>query len=212
MSYAVNDIIRVRIVSAYAAAVKTFFNVLHCKVTANGGAGLTPAQLAGQIDAQVGALLPALQSTAFRYRGLDIQKIAPSPPGLQVISTAAAAAGTLTGDILPLTVQGLTSWKASILPSYYNGRNYWAGATEAVNDAADLPSAGYVANLQALASSFAPGAFLTYTVGADSTEVRWGVWKPGIAALAIGLSYTASPQWATIRKRGNRGKHTLPPY
>lgn len=212
MAYAVNDIIRLRIVNTYPAAVKVFMNILHFKVTANGGAGLTPTQLAKAIGDDIGPEMTAVMSTAFVHRGIDIQKIYPAPPGLQEIYTGATAVGLLAGDVLPLTVQGLTSWKASNLPNYYNGRNYWPGATEAVNDAADLPTTAHITKLQALADKFYPGAFKTYTVGADSTEIRYGVWKPGLAALAIGLSNTASTQWATIRKRGNRGKHGLPPY
>lgn len=185
------------------------FNVQHVVLDAVTGTVVTDEDFAADYEAQFAPLYKDIMADSGTFYGVKVQVIKPTRFDAQY-SIAARGVGTLIGEQLPPQIASVVSLKTGYADRTKMGRMYLPAASEAENDATGRPGAGYLADVQALASSFVAGAVVT--VGGGSVS-----WKPVIYSRKNGTAQLVTyaivqESWGTLRSRSNLGHLDAAPF
>lgn len=201
-------------------------NVRYWRVDSHTGNGGNLAQLAALLNAALDDDYKGLLSVGATYRGVQVQRVWPTPPTVAESNVTTAGVGLVAGDMQPKQVSGLITFTTGLAGRKYRGRLYVPFPGEASNAVLGVPVAAYVTGLTNLGSlytaSYSPGA------GADTSFVqpiiptrvlRAGTGgttgKPPIYDLNGGynrvIASFARPFWATQRRRGDYGRKNVVP-
>lgn len=211
MSYTpiINDILEVR--HYCVEGPQTAINVLHARVTALGGGGLTQQQIAASAGIAIGNFYRACLNNTAVYYGVGVQKVAPLPRLASEYSSGGSGGGTGGADPLPYQVCGFIK-KFTILAGRHGlGRMYVAFPPRQAQAAAiENPTPAYQANVAVL-STFVTGS-ITYTVGGASTSLDYGLYDVKNKVFTSTIGAVMIPKWATQRRRGDYGRVNAPPF
>jgi hypothetical protein len=199
----VDEILEVKFYSKYGN--QEAINVLHFRVSAKGGAGLTDLALASELSDVAAPIYQAWFTAQCEFLGASVQIVSRSPHPVAQAANDGAGAGAVAGDTLPSQVAYLIAKRTAIAGRKYRGRVYLPFWPESMNDVNGLPTAG----AQAAAQDFALQFFATetYTVGGDSTTLVPVIWTGSEVGAVTITTWQGRAAWATQRRRSkvNRG-------
>jgi hypothetical protein len=204
----INDLYVVRLVTSMD--LQTAINVRHYKVTAKVGTGATDAQIASAINTQFVATYRDMMSQAAVWRGVDVRRILPAPPGVPTAHVALAN-GLVLADALPAQAAFVITLRTNFAGKRYRGRVYIAFPGESDNGPNGNPTAAAFARLDLLAVKFSQ-TLAGVGAGGNTNDIAPVVYskKFGLQTTIIGT--TSRDRWATQRKRGGHGRPNPPPF
>lgn len=185
-------------------------NVLHYRVRAKAGAGLTDAAVAGLMSSVIGPLYKAYLPTVARYEGCRIQVVWPLPVQVAVPDTSGAGVGTIATDPLPSQAAMLAKKATTLAGRRNRGRIYLPFWGESQSDATGKPSAAAIA----LAATLLTAELVEtiYGPGADTVTLTPILWRKGGPDYQDVVQVIIRSAWATQRRRSliNRGDQIGP--
>jgi hypothetical protein len=140
-------------------------------------------------------------SVAASFDYVAVQHILPEPAGDTSFSSIAPVNGSNVSDLLPRQTCGIITLRTGIAGVKFRGRVYAPFPPESANDSSGQPNAGYLTNLDALATLF--DDVLTITVGADSLGLTPVVYHRSDDTTTPITVAVSRPRWATQRRRNN---------
>lgn len=205
----VGEIIRADVVSYFATLSQVGMYSNHYRVSAVTGAGTTLGAIASQLDVLFRALTKAVLASNATYRGVVARMIWPAPPSPPAIESANFGPGLVAGDAMALQVAGVISLYTQFAGRAYRGRRYIPFPSETDNGPNGIPTAGYLAGLDAIKNQL----LQTLTVGAaDSVTLVPCLFHRrdnSTNDLRGGLSRTG---WGTQRRRSYFGRQNPQPF
>jgi len=218
---ALGDVYRQRMFCYDTPLTQICINTVYFKVTdvTNVGTMLTPSMV-GVMDTRMGALYkPTMPATA-QYYGLSMQLVnGVGPPPVPINSNAVTGVGTAAGNITPLQVSGLVSFRTAFAGRHYRGRIYPGFVPVSSVDAnGAMNNAG-----EGLIATFGAGFIgnITITSGANSiigvfvvrTSVK-NILPGGPPTITYNpITLVVTPQrFATQRRRGQFGRINALPF
>jgi hypothetical protein len=203
----VNDI--VEMASVCYGSNQNALNVMHLKVTAITGTGLTLQQLCTLFEAAWGPVIKPALPNAWSFHGIKCRSVFPIPTAV-VTSAAVAGAGTLgAGDLLPPQTAAVITIRASTAPPRTRGRLYLPPATEAENFSTGVPTAAYATIVGGITTYLT--AAHTYTAGGDSATCSFVIYHRKVPQTAYPVT-SASMRgfWGTQRRRSAINRNDVP--
>lgn len=186
------------------------YNVLHFAVTAVAGGSQTDAQFSTQMDAVVAPLYRGMLPPGNSYYGSKTQVIKAGRFD-PVFNAVNRGAGTFLGaETLPTQIAAVANFKTGIASRSTRGRTYLPAATETDNQATGLPSAAYMALVDAL--FVAINGVTTIVTGGNSASISWGVYSRKLDVVFPITSVTVRSAWGTQRKRSQIGPGDAAPF
>jgi len=202
---AVGDVYQVKLYSLLGQ--QAGINVLHYSVTTLGGTGASDFEIGQAMAAALPTTYKALLSASASYRGLGIRKILPTL-SIETYNVTAQGAGGVAGEALPKQISGLITLRTTVPGRAFRGRVYVPFPGEGDNDTDQTPTAGYITRL----GNFAGTLITTVTAGgANSNQLRLGVFHRVGGAITVCNDTTARDRWATQRRRGDYGRTNILP-
>lgn len=211
ISLAVNDTIEIKLYSFCRDQLG--INVLHYRVT--GGTNLTTVdgvQAADFAFDQFATVLTNLMSDSADFVGTSFQKVRPAPATLAFFSTAASVPGAIVGDVLPLQSTGLITKRTDSIGRANRGRVYIPFPPESLNDAAGLPTLGYVNGLDTLAEKIMGPINVGTITDPFSITLAGVVYHRSAGGSTLITTTVSRRKWATQRRRGSYGKPNVNPF
>lgn len=190
------------------------------EVTAAGVSPATDADFATYM-ATVGSiptLYKAVQSLDSQYYGLGVRiRRAGSPTFPMSTNITGQGVGTASGTNLPTQTTGILSFQTEFVGRAYRGRAYIPFPASGFITGAGLPTAAYVAAVNAIGASVV--ALQTPSAGGRTASLNSVLWHrrragPPVVPESVTFvtSYTAKTLWATQRRRGDYGRLNAPPF
>jgi hypothetical protein len=200
----------IQIVSVTHIGDQAGLNIIHYQVDANNAAA--PRNLSALMEAyetlDVALSLKSLLNVNASYRGFRARVLWPTL-SIEYISTVAAGAGNVAGDLLPKQVSGFIRKQSALAGRRLSGRFYVPFPGELDNDIIARPSEDYMDRLTTLAVKLT--GQLTWGAAGRATPVivkranllatpPTPLQTRGIAA------WTPIRKWASQRRRGSFGR------
>jgi len=204
---ALNDVYQVR--SVCYTTTQVAVNVRHYRVTAEAPPVPSAAIIAGQNGAAFAAAYTPVLVVLARFRGIGVQKVAPAPPLLEGTDILNDAPGTFPGEGLPKQVAGLITFRTPFAGRAFRGRLYAPFPSEDANTAVAVPSAPYLALLDALRLHYM--ASINAIAGGGNITMTPCIFHRSTATFTDINSSLIRTVWATQRRRSDFGRpNTLP--
>jgi hypothetical protein len=204
---AINDIIRAQYVCSDSDQAS--FNTVHYKVTGVGGTPATLDDFAATWEAAIHALVKPLICNVSSFDGVIAQVISPLPLMARVFSTIHQGVGTGGAVGQGRQVAGLIRFRTDFAGPGFRGRNYLPFPSTSASQLYGTPTAAY--NTAALALADAIFNFAAFAVGGRTATVDMGLFKRAGSIFTPVTNVSASPDWATQKRRGTFGRPNLPP-
>jgi len=197
-----NDIYQVKLYCSLQNQLS--INVLHYRCASITGDASNDAAFAARIDALFGPLYPSLLSIQARYRGAGVQRLYPQPPTVETFSTIQAADGLADEDPLPKQTCGVITKRTASAGRSYRGRAYIPFPAESANSADTTPSAGYLADLFALAAQMED--VVVVGAGLNVANMVPVIYHRIDGSTTDITDCETNDKWGTQRRRGDYGR------
>jgi hypothetical protein len=143
-----------------------------------------------------------------QYQGATINRLWPTPEAFAGISVSPWSSGTTTGGALPPQVSGLLRLTLAPGERAAHGRMYAPFAPSVANDAPGVPSATYIANLNALGAVvltplLTTGPRDTPPFSIAQATFRSVLWDKLGGVTVIPTVAAGQAKWATQRRRSS---------
>lgn len=180
----------------------TAVNVLYFIPTAVLGAGLDELGLANALQAFYLPFYRVLMTGSSSYDAVSIQDITAVPSPLPTGSTNAGTGGTAGTHPQAAQVCGVITLQTGFAGRAYRGRVYLPFTDLASNNAdnSPAPSAGYIADLIALAAHLEGNENIT--TGADGFVISHVLYHRKTHLFTPILNTRSNTKWGTQRRRG----------
>jgi hypothetical protein len=149
-------------------------------------------------------------SASATYRGVSVQKVYPLPAYDFVTSLINQGPGGTPLNPLPRQVSGFIQLLTGFAGKRYKGRMYMPFPAAGSSGTDAHPTAPYLAALAAIANWFCTD--LTVTAGIETAVLRAGLWHQTQPSLIPFIDNVENPEWATQRRRGDKGRPNSPPF
>lgn len=202
------DIIQERIVCYGQGQIS--INVRHWRCYAHSGTGGTTAQMATNRAPVRKADYINVLSSAFRFRGVGIQRIFPAPPTDESIDVTQDAAGTIAGNAMSMQTAGVITLRTGVAQRKARGRVYLPFPSEADNDATGKPEAAYNGFANVLAVNLVGS--ITVGAGGNTSSLQQVVWSRKFQTYHAITDAFATKKWGTQRRRGSYGQANQLPW
>jgi hypothetical protein len=210
----IGDLLEVRVVSFWPLApTQLGETVSHWKVLNVVAGGVTQTDIAVHWDTAINTFYKNLMSSGAIYRGVSVQRIAPLPRVAFEFTIANLAPGNGSPQALPTQTRGLLQLRTALAGRPFRGRQYFPfPSTTGLAAATALPTAGYIANVNAIAALMQTAMIVA--VGLAQTTLAPVIWhrkgygKPptNIGGVDIVTNAAAVQAWATQRRSGSLGR------
>jgi hypothetical protein len=191
-------------------------NVIHWRTAVVANGGVTLAELAERIDADVAAVYRNWIGSTATYRGVGARNLTGD---LTIEYHAVTRQGPgLVGGILPGQVSGLIALQTLSAGRHFRGRIYPPFPNGSSANSAGEMIPGAVLNLEAIAAAYGIGK--TISVGIRQSVFAMCILHRSTLARPIppasrttDVSNTVTrSRWATQRRRGDFGETNIPPF
>lgn len=175
------------------------------------GGNLTDQDAVNLLNTALDPLFVAIISARATMDGYTLRRIyTPNVDSTPVTKfSLSGVAGAVAGDPLPKQVAGLISFYSEVAGRRGRGRMFLPFPAESQNDATSAPTAGYVADVDVIATYFSQSH--TLTVGANTVDVYFGNWIGG-DNVNIYTTHRTHDLWASQRRRGSFGQTYPNPF
>lgn len=198
----VNDIWRLR--AFCGLQNQTAINVLHFRVVASTGGGVTDQFAVTTLSLLLEDEYKALLCSAATFKGLNLQRVSPTPATAPVSEVGNSGPGLVTGDPLPKQVCGVITFKTAFAGRKFRGRIYSPFPSETDNDADSTPINTYVTRLATLGTQFI--SEIQLNDGTNTSNIRFGVFHRATTTIDNIVTRFANDRWGTQRRRGDYGR------
>jgi len=177
-------------------------NVRYYLVTAEAGAGPSPAQVAAAILPVVLPQYKAMTSDRVRFDSWSCQRL--SGAGIPLTddvsdTTGMGVFGDLVDDALPSVLAGVLSLRTATPGKSYRGRLFLFPSTELANLATGRPTIGYIAQMTALGVALA--TTLAAGGGPNTATLVPAVFSRTLSVATPVTTVLSRDEWGTMRSR-----------
>lgn len=180
-------------------------------VSLSSGTTFSAQSFVGAYDSSLVALYAPLISTDATYYGTQAYLMNPiGLPPRPAEFNGNMQAGAAGADLLPKQASGLISLRSTTLGKIGQGRTYIPFPCPTDNDTDGTPSAGYIANLDALGNFLrAPQIIIA---GGITATFRLCLYRGGTDTPRFIDSIVSRNAWATQRRRSDFGRLNANPF
>lgn len=204
---AINDVIRAQIICADNEQAS--FNTVHYQVTGVGVSTATLEDFCGNWSALVAPKVKPLIWNGASFNGVIGQVISPLPLMARFLEDADSGVGTAGAIGAPRQATGLIRFQTDFAGPGFRGRNYLPFVSTTSVQSYGTATNLYVAN--ALVLSEAMRTFTAVSNAGRTATVRLGLFKRAGSVFTPVVSTSASPDFATQKRRGTFGRANNPP-
>lgn len=206
---ALNDVIEVKMVAVKGGQLS--LNVRHYKCTVLNGTGATLGQVAASADTAFEQLYKNLMCSAARWLGVSARIITTPPGSGLAFNKDNTGFGIRAGDQLPTQVAGIITLQTALGGRRNRGRLYVPFPDETANTEDNIPSAGYLTDLEILGDQLVTA--LTAGPGGGNNVILTAVlYHRGNGSTTPLIAHRDNTRWATQRRRGDYGAMNVVPF
>lgn len=173
-------------------------NVSYWKTTAITGVAKTIQGLADGLSTLLAVDLKALLCTEAEYLGLSMQRVVggSTDPYTTSVSTGFGTAGD---ELMSSQTAGVFKLTTGLMGRTHRGRKYIPFPCEDSNDAAGVPSAGYLGNAATYAAKYVDDQNIG--AGGDISSITAGLYHKASGIFDTFTNFTMRKNWGTQRRR-----------
>lgn len=184
-------------------------NRLRWAITSAVGTGVTYSDVLTEWASAFPLLFRALMSVQATYRGVGLWEVNNPLKPAPAYDDADHGVGSVAGDVLPSQVCGLLSFEALFVGPSQRGRMFLPFPSEGSNGSGGSPSAGYVADMDALGVICTTPVVVTN--GGSSINLDPVIYHKSSNTSTRITGHIARGAWATQRRRAERSKGNTSP-